>query len=81
MQSDWSRAFSIATQELDFSQPSSFHRFPKATMVYHLKLKNHIDGAIFFFKISIANLFQSTLGMPEESQRKVHDQPKTSMKT
>ena len=59
MQSDWSRAFSIATQELDFSQPSSFHRFPKATMVYHLKLKNHIDGAIFFSKSLLPIYFRA----------------------
>ena len=37
MQYDWWRAFSITTQELDFSQPCGFHIFPKATMVYHLK--------------------------------------------
>ena len=79
MQSDWSRSFSNATQELYFSQPCSFRRFPKATMVYHLKLKNQlklklklnqlklkkIDVTIFFFKICIADLFQSTLGMPD----------------
>ena len=56
MQSDWSIAFSITTQELGFSQPGGFHRFPKATMVYHLKPKNHIDGPIFF-KICVADLF------------------------
>ena len=50
MQPDQSRAFLIATQELDFSQPCGFHRFPEATMVYHLKQKNHIDGPIFFSK-------------------------------
>ena len=59
MQSDWSRAFSIATQELDFSQPSSFHKFPKATMVYHSKLKNHIDGAIFFSKSLLPIYFRA----------------------
>ena len=41
-------AFSIITQELDFSQPCRFHRFSEATMVYHLKPKNHIDGPFFF---------------------------------
>ena len=41
MPSDWSRAFSFATQELDFSQSCGFHRFPKTIMLYHLKPKNH----------------------------------------
>ena len=50
MQSDWSKPFLMATQELDFSQSCGFHRFPEATMVYHLKQKNHIDGPIFFSK-------------------------------
>ena len=43
---DWSRAFSVQTQELDFSQPSGFYRFSK--VVYHLKPKNYIDGPFFF---------------------------------
>ena len=42
MQSDWSRVFSVTTQELDFSQPCVFHGFSK--VVYHLKPKNYIDG-------------------------------------
>ena len=46
MQSDWSIVFSITTQELAFSQPCGFYRF--SMVVYHLKPKNHIDGAIFF---------------------------------
>ena len=37
-----SRVFSVATQELDFSQPCCFWRFSKT--VYHLKPKIHIDG-------------------------------------
>ena len=41
MQSDWSRVFSIATEELDFSQPCRTCRFSK--VVYHLKPKNHIN--------------------------------------
>ena len=57
MQSNWSRVFSITTQELDFSQPCGFYRFSK--VVYHLKPKNHIDGKNFF-KICIADFFQST---------------------
>ena len=57
IQSDWSRAFSIATQELDFSQLWGFHRLLKATMVYYLKPKNRIDGPIFFLKIRIVALF------------------------
>ena len=73
MQSDWPRSFSNATQELDFSQPCSFHRFPKATMVYHLKLKNQlklklklnqlklkkIDVTIFFSKSVLPIYFRS----------------------
>ena len=35
IQSDWSRLFSITTQELDFSQSFPFYRFSK--MVYYLK--------------------------------------------
>ena len=53
MQSDWMRAFSVTTQELDFSQPYRFDRFPKAAMVHHLKPKNHTDEkniTIFFFQ-------------------------------
>ena len=42
MQSDWSRAFSVTTQELHFSQPCGFYRFSK--VVYHLKPKDPIDG-------------------------------------
>ena len=37
MQFDWSRAFSIVTQELDFSQPCDFYRF--SNVVIHLKPK------------------------------------------
>ena len=44
----------ITTQELDFSKSYGSYRLPKATMVYHLKPKNHTDGP---------NVFQSTLGM------------------
>ena len=33
MQSDWSIAFSITTQELAFSQPCGFYRF--SMVVYH----------------------------------------------
>ena len=43
IQSDWSRVFSITTQELDFSQPCRFYRFSK--VLYHLKPKNHTDEA------------------------------------
>ena len=42
MKSDWSRVFSITTQELGFSQLCGFYRFSK--VVYHLKPKIHIDG-------------------------------------
>ena len=57
MQSDWYTAFSITTQELDFSQPYGFHRFPKATMVYHLKPKNHhINGPISFQNLYCRNI-------------------------
>ena len=41
MQSDWSRVFSITTQELVFSHPCGFYRFSK--VVYHLKPKNNTD--------------------------------------
>ena len=37
MQSDLSRAFSIVTQALDFSQPCGFYRF--SNVVIHLKPK------------------------------------------
>ena len=42
MQSDWSRVFSITTQELDFSQLCCFYKL--SMLVYHLKPKNHIGG-------------------------------------
>ena len=42
MQFDWSRVFSITTQELDFSQPSRFYRI--SMVVYHIKPKSHIEG-------------------------------------
>ena len=58
MQSDWLRAFSITTQELDFSQPYSFYRFPK--VVYHLKPKNHINGPNIFSK-SVLPIYFSVL--------------------
>ena len=60
MQCDWSRAFSITTQDLDFSQLCDFYRFSKVE--YHfLKPKNHTDGwTESFFKICITNLFEST---------------------
>ena len=70
MQSDWLRKFSITTQKLDFSQPCGFHRFPKETMAHHLK-------PFLFFRICIANLFKSTLGMPDKTQEKLHDQSVT----
>ena len=50
IQYDWSRTFSITTQELDFSQLCGFRRFLKATMMYHLKSRNHTDGPFFFSK-------------------------------
>ena len=56
-------AFSIITQELDFSQPCRFHRFPEATMVYHLKSKNHIDGPFFFFFFFCGKSVLPTLDM------------------
>ena len=31
----------------------------------------------FFFRICIANLFKSTLGMPDKTQEKLHDQSVT----
>ena len=36
--------------ELDFSHPYGFHRFPKATKMYHLNQNNHTDEPIFFSK-------------------------------
>ena len=59
MQSDWSRVFSITTQELDFSQPCRFYRFLK--VVYHLKPKNHIDGSNLPSK-SVLMIFSEHLG-------------------
>ena len=52
MQIDWSRLFSITTQELDFLQPCGFYRF--SDVVYHLKQKNHIDGTNLSLKSFIA---------------------------
>ena len=39
--------FELQLKNLIF-QPCNFHRFPKATMMYHLKPKNHIDEPFFF---------------------------------
>ena len=61
IQSDWSRVFSITTQELDFSQPCRFYRFLK--VVYHLKPKNHIDGPNVSSKYVLLIFFLSTEGM------------------
>ena len=41
MQSDWSRTFSISTQELDFLQPCGFYRLSK--VVCCSKPKNGIN--------------------------------------
>ena len=59
MQSDWSRVFSITTQELDFSQPYSFYKFLK--VVFHLEPKNHIDGPNFSSKCVLL-IFSEHLG-------------------
>ena len=58
IQSDWSRVFSITTQELDFSQPYGFYRFSE--MVYLLKPKNQIDWADLSSKSVLPIFFQST---------------------
>ena len=60
IQSDWSRVFSITTQELDFSQPCGFYRFSK--VVYHLKPKNHIDGTNRSSKSALLIFFSKRLG-------------------
>ena len=57
MQSDWSRVFSVTTQELDFSQPCRFNRFSK--VVYHLKLKNHIGGPTLSSKSVLPIFFRA----------------------
>ena len=60
LKSDWSRVFSVTTQELDFSQPCSFYSFSK--MVYHLKPKNHIDGTNLSSKSGLSIFFSEHLG-------------------
>ena len=57
MQSDWSRVYSIITQELDFSQPCGFYRFPK--VMHHLKQKNYIDGTNLFSKSVLPIFFRA----------------------
>ena len=57
MQSDWSRVFSITTQELDFSKPCGFYRFSK--VVYHLKAKNQIDAPNLFSKSALSIFFRA----------------------
>ena len=59
VQSDWFRAFSITTKELGFSQPYGFHRFPKETVVYHLKPKNHTDRQNVFSKSVLLIYFRA----------------------
>ena len=70
MQSDWSRVFSVTTQELDFSPPSHFNRFSK--VVYHLKLKNHIGGPNLSSK-SVLQIFfralRACLTKPKENYK------------
>ena len=60
MQPDWSRAFSITTQELDFLQSCGFYGFSK--VLYHLKPKNHIDGINLFSKSVLLIFFLEQLG-------------------
>ena len=62
MQSDWSRVFSITTQELDFSQLCGFYILSKG--VYHLKPKNHIDGTNHSSKSVLLIFFSEHLGHP-----------------
>ena len=49
MQSDWSRVFSVTTQELDFSQPCRFCRLSKGGASF--KTKNLLDGLNVLSKI------------------------------
>ena len=68
MQSDWSRVFSITTQELDFSQPCHFDRFSK--VVHHLKSKNHIDGPNILSKpvlLIFFRILRACLTKPKEN--------------
>ena len=60
MQSDWSRAFSITTQELDFLQPYGFHRL--STVVYHLKPKTSTLMDQFFFQNLYCGLISEHFG-------------------
>ena len=59
MQSDWWRAFSITTQELDFLQPCGFYGFSK--VLYHLKPKDQIDGPNLFSKSVLLIFFSEQL--------------------
>ena len=56
IQSDRSRAFSVTTQELDFSQLCGFYRYSK--VVYHLKPKNYINGPNLFSKSVLPIFFR-----------------------
>ena len=66
MQCDWFKSFSIATQELDFSQPYDILQIPKGNYAVPFKTKksHRWTNCFFFFKICIDDLFQSILGMP-----------------
>ena len=57
---DWSRVFSITTQELDFSQLCRLYRFSK--VVYHLKPKNHFYGSNILSKSVLLIFFWEHLG-------------------
>ena len=62
MQSDWSRVFSIATQELHFSQPWGFYRFSQVVHQFKTKKITLMDQ-IFLQNLYCWFFFQSTLGM------------------
>ena len=62
MQSDWSRVFSITTQELHFSQPWGFYRFSQVVHQFKTKKITLMDQ-IFLQNLYCWFFFQSTLGM------------------
>ena len=57
IQSGRSRAYSVTTQELDFSQLCGFYRYSK--VVYHLKPKNYINGPNLFSKSVLPIFFRA----------------------
>ena len=61
MQCDWSKSFSIATQELDFSQPYDILQIPKGNYAVPFKTKksHRWTNCFFFSKFVLTTCFRA----------------------